>query len=139
MEPPPINLSKETCNGKSSKDFVNLKLHRDPTSSASFYHGEPETFLLFIRNFNMTLAVTGTLEMDAKIQYICTLVSGESFHHFELLSTDIENIETLNVDYCIKGLALYFFPVNSFSKKRVTCRVMKNAQPKSMTLCGALH
>ena len=41
-----------------------------------FDHGEPEKFLLFIGNFNITLVVTETLEMDVKINYLCTLVCG---------------------------------------------------------------
>ena len=73
-----------------------------------FEHGEPEEFLLFICNFNMTLAATGKLEMDVKVQYIHTLVHGEALFQFDLLSVDIENTETLNVDYYIKGLACIF-------------------------------
>ena len=73
-----------------------------------FDHGEPGEFLLFIYNFNMTLAATGTLDTDANIQYLCTLVHGEELHKFEMLSSDVENTETLNVDYYIKVLALYF-------------------------------
>ena len=74
VEPLPISLIKETCNSKSGEDFVKLKLRRYPTSSTSdlykfkmylFEHGEPDEFLLFIRNPNMNLVVTGTLEMDA--------------------------------------------------------------------------
>ena len=48
-----------------------------------FDHGDPEEFLLFVRNFNMTLTATGTMEMDAKIQYICTLFHGEVLRQFE--------------------------------------------------------
>ena len=70
--------------------------------------GEPEEFLLFIQNFNMTLAATGTPEMDAGIQYLIMLVRGEGLHQFDLFSADIENTETLNMEYYIKGLALYF-------------------------------
>ena len=77
-----------------------------------FDHGKPEEFLMFIRNFSMTLAVTGMLEMDAKIQYLCTLVRGEALHQFYLLPADAENTKTLNVDYYIKGLALYLLPAN---------------------------
>ena len=74
VEPLTITLIKETYNGKPDKDFVKLKLRRYPTSSTSdlykfkmylFEHGEPDEFLLFIRNPNMNLVVTGTLEMDA--------------------------------------------------------------------------
>ena len=35
VEPPPIPLIKETCNGKSDKDFVEIKLRRDRKSSRS--------------------------------------------------------------------------------------------------------
>ena len=100
MEPPPIPLIKETYNGKSDKDFVKLKLRRDPTSSTSdlyafkislFDHVDPEEFLLFIRNFNITLSETGTLDIDTNIQYLCTLVCGEALLQFYLLSSDVEN------------------------------------------------
>ena len=85
IEPPPIPLIKETWPGKSDEDYVKLKLIRYPTSSTSdlyefkmyfFDHGKLEEFLLFIRNFNMHLAATGTLEADANIQYLHTLVHG---------------------------------------------------------------
>ena len=33
VEPLPIPLINETCNVKSDKDYVKLKLRRDPTSS----------------------------------------------------------------------------------------------------------
>ena len=88
MEPPPIALIKETYNDKSYEDFVKLELRRDPMSSKSdiyelnmylFDHGDPEEFLLFIKNLNMTLAASGTLDMDARFWYLCTLVHGEGF------------------------------------------------------------
>ena len=41
-----------------------------------FDNGDPEEFLFFVRDSNMTLAASGTLEMGAKIQYLCTLVCG---------------------------------------------------------------
>ena len=70
IEPPPITLNKEKHNGKSENDFVKLKLRRDPMLCLSdlyefkisfFENDEPDKFLLFIRNFNMTLAASGTL------------------------------------------------------------------------------
>ena len=67
-----------------------------------FDHGNREEFLLFILNFNITLATTGTLDMDAQIQYLLTLVRGEAFRQFELLSADVENTETLNVDFILR-------------------------------------
>ena len=52
----------------------------------------------------MTLAATGTLDMGANNNYLCTLVRGESLRQFDLLSADIENMDTyLTVDYLLKG------------------------------------
>ena len=67
VDPPPIPLTQEIYYGKSNKTFVKLKLRRDPTSSTSdlydfkmsfFDNGNPEEFLLFVRNFNMTLVAS---------------------------------------------------------------------------------
>ena len=75
IEPPSISLIKEKHNGKSEKVFVRIKLRRDPTSPTSDLYefkiyfsdnGEPEEYLLFVRNFNMTLAASGTLGTGAK-------------------------------------------------------------------------
>ena len=64
--------------------------------------------MLFVRNLNMILAVTGTLKMDAKIQYFHTLVPGEALRQFDFLSYDAKNKETQNVEYIIQGFAFYF-------------------------------
>ena len=70
VEPPPNPLIKMKHNDKPYKDFVNVKLRRDSTSEkldlyefkiSLFDDGDPEYFLLFVRNLNMTLAVSGTL------------------------------------------------------------------------------
>ena len=87
-----------------------------------FDHSDLEKFV-FKRKFNMTLAETGTLKTDARIQYIRTLFRGEVLFQFDLLFSHVENTENSNVDYYIKGLALYLPPVNSLSKqKRAMCR-----------------
>ena len=41
-----------------------------------FDNGDPEEFLLFIRNFKITLEASGTLKYGANIQYLRTLVHG---------------------------------------------------------------
>ena len=63
-----------------------------------FDNGEPEEFLLFVRNFNMTLAAPGTLETDTNIKYLCTLICGEVLHQFESFSNDVESTETITVE-----------------------------------------
>ena len=68
-------------------------------------YGEPEYFLLFVRNFNMTLAAPCALAMDAKVQYLCTLVRGESLRQFYALFADIEVMNPLTVETIILGLA----------------------------------
>ena len=82
VDPTPIQLNKSNKNYKSDKYFVKIKVCRDPTSEKSdlyeikmafFDNKEPEEFLLFIRNFNMTIEVYVILKYRAKIQYICTL------------------------------------------------------------------
>ena len=61
---------------------------------------------MFVRNLQMTLAATRTLETEAKVKYICTLVRGEVICQFGLVSDDTNNTETLlYVDYLLKGLA----------------------------------
>ena len=121
VDPLPITLIKEKHDGKPEKYFVKPKLCRNPTSYMSdlyefkmslFDYGKPEEFFLFIHNFNTSLAMSGKLEVDAKFQYLCTLVRGEALSHFDSLSADVEITETLNVDYIIRGLAQYFSHVN---------------------------
>ena len=122
LEPPPIPLIKENQNVKLDKYFVKQKLCRYPTSSTSdlyefkisfFDNGEPEEFLLLFCNFNMTLAVSGTLESDAKFQYLSTIVCREALLQFESFSDDVESTETLNVDYIIRCVAQYPPPVRT--------------------------
>ena len=93
-------------------------------------HGGPYEFLLFVRNFQMTLASTGTLETEVKFQYLRTLVRGEALRWLDFVSADAKSIEALlYVDYLLNGLAWYFPPVNSLSKQKRAkrCR-MKNTR-----------
>ena len=54
-----------------------------------------------MQNFNMTLAVSGTLVTGAKIQYLHTLVRGEALRQFDSLSADVEGANPLNVETII--------------------------------------
>ena len=64
VETPLITLIKSKNDEILDIGYVEIKLHRDPTSrklvlyelkTALFDNGKPEEFLLFIRNFNVTL------------------------------------------------------------------------------------
>ena len=62
---------------------------------------------MFVRNFNMPLAASGTLEAGVNYQYLCNLVLREALCQFDLLFADVEGTETLKVDYIIRGLYQY--------------------------------
>ena len=103
VEPSPIPLIKETSTSKSDEDYVKLKLRRGPTSSTSdiydfrmslLDHGEPQEFLLFVRNFKMTLAATGTLETKEKVHYLFNLFRGGVLYQFYFVSSDAKNTKT---------------------------------------------
>ena len=113
LESPSIPLIKGTCNGKSEKDCVKLNLCRYYTSSTSdlyefkmflFENGEPEDFLLFVHNFNITHASSGTLEVGVKVQYLRPLVCGYALRQVDLLSADVESTNLLTLENIIKGL-----------------------------------
>ena len=46
---------------------------------------------MFVRNFNMTLAASGTLEVGTKYQYLHTPVRGKVFCQFDSLFDDVES------------------------------------------------
>ena len=63
VEPQPTPLIKSKHDDKSEKNFVKLKLRRDPTSNNSelyefkmalFDNGDLDKFFLFVQNFNLT-------------------------------------------------------------------------------------
>ena len=121
MKPLLIPLIEIKHNDKSEKDFVKLKFCRYPTSKKSdlyvfktalFDNGEPKEFLLFVHDFNMTLAASWTLATDAKVKYLPTLVCGEALRQFDLLPDDVEGMNRIIVKTTILGLDLYLPPAN---------------------------
>ena len=113
---PPLIKSKHENN--SDKDFVKLNFNRDPTSSSLdlyefkidlFYNSKQKEFLLFVWNFSLTLAASGTLSTGAKNKYLHTLVRWEEVCKFDLLSVDVEVLNPITVETIVLGLASYFF------------------------------
>ena len=66
-----------------------------------FDNGNPEAFVLFVCNFKMTNAASGTLEAGSKVQYLRIPVCGEALHKFYSLSADMESVEPLTVENII--------------------------------------
>ena len=54
-----------------------------------FDNVKPDKFLLFIRNFNITLVASGPLEEGKKYQYFCNIVRREALRQFDLLSAEV--------------------------------------------------
>ena len=70
----------------------------------------------------MTLPASVTLTMDAKLQYLSTLLREEVLHQFDLMSADMEGTNPLTVEKHLR-LTSYFFPVNCLSKKKRAMRL----------------
>ena len=64
---------------------------------------------LFDHNFKMDLEASGTLQDDAKIQYLRTLVRGEALHQFDMISADLESSTPLTLE------AIFWYWVRTFS------------------------
>ena len=63
-----------------------------------FDNGDPEEFLLFVRNFNMTIVASGTQEAGAKSQYLRNIVHIEALRQFDSLCADVKSKQNSNVD-----------------------------------------
>ena len=136
VEPSPIPLIKSKNDEKSDKISVKIKLPRDLRSQNLdlyefkmdlFDNGEMEEFLLFVRNFSMTLETSGTIMDDAYIQYLYMLVRGESLCLFDALSAEVGSTTPENLTSIILGLGTYFFPIITLSKKN---RAMRHGMRK---------
>ena len=67
---------------------MKIKLRSYPTPETSdlyefrmalFDNVDPEEFLLFVCNFNITLEASGTLDTAVKVQYLRTLFCGKKY------------------------------------------------------------
>ena len=92
-----------------------------------FDNGEPEEFLLFIQNYQITLDELGTLATGTNIQYLCILLHGEAIHQLETLSVEVGSLTIEHLNRIILGFGTYLFPVNVLSKKkRAMHRIMRD-------------
>ena len=131
MDTPLITLIKSNNNDKPDKCSVIIKLRRDKTSEKSnlykfnlslFDNYEPEEFLFFTRNFNMTLEASGKILSGAKIKYLLNLVRVEALCQYDTLSAETGIATPENLTSNILGLGTYFLPVNALSKQNRAMR-----------------
>ena len=128
-DPSPIPLiNSETQRKKTEIDCNKVKLRKKPASSMSgpyeykvalFENGEPEEFLLFIREFRKTLRANGVMPEIGRIQYLCTLLCGESLFEFETLSESVGSTTKRHLKQIIISLGTYLPPINAFQNKSV--------------------
>ena len=82
-----------------------------------FENGDLEEFLLFVRNFQMTLEDSGALAASAKMQYIFTLLHGGALRQLDILSVEVGNTTTTHLNRIILILYTYFFLSMHFQKE----------------------
>ena len=91
-----------------------------------FENGKTGGFLLFIRNFQMTLGASGALTASAKIQYLSKLLCGEVLGKLDMLPVEVGSTSATHLNHILLVLGAYVFPINALSKKnRVMCRRMR--------------
>ena len=87
-----------------------------------FNNGNPEEFLLFVCDFNMTIPASGTLDTSTKVKYLCMIFHVYVLRHFDSLSAGVESTNPLTLEAIVLELGAYFFPVNSLLQKKRTMR-----------------
>ena len=127
VKPPSTHLIKSKHSDNLDNDFVRIKLRGDTIPEKSFNmdlfeNDKPEEFLLFVHNFNTTLAASGTLTTEAKVQYLHLIVHVKALLQFYALYDDKECTNPLTAETIILRLALYLFPVNLISKQKCVMR-----------------
>ena len=127
LEPPPITLIEIKNNAKLDKYFVDIKLCRYPTTEKSdfdefkmalFDNDDPEEFLLFIQNFQITLQVSGMIAASMNIQYLHTLLCGKTLRQLDMLFVEVGITTISRLNHIILVLGMYFPPCNELSKQK---------------------
>ena len=93
---------------------------------ALFDNGDPEKFLFFIRNFQMTLEASRILDSGVKIPYLLKLVRGEQLSQLDILSAVVGSTTSEHLNRIILDLGTYFFLIMQ-CKKSVMYRVMSKS------------
>ena len=69
-----------------------------------FDNGNTEEFLLFVRNFRIALEASVNLADNAKLQYLCMLLSGEALCQLDTLCAHLGSTTTTYLNRVILGL-----------------------------------
>ena len=100
---------------------------------ALFDKGDPEEFLQFVQNFQITFEASQKLADNAKIQQLCTLLHDKALCQLDTLSAEVLSATTTHLNRIILVLGTYFPPIHAFSKQKCAmCRGMR--KPRGLKL-----
>ena len=105
---------------------------------ALFDNGDPEEFLFLKKNYKMALNALVTLTIDAKFQYLRTLLHGKALHDFEILCIQIWSITTAHLNLILLSLGMWFnLPTHCLKKMYDMPQDEESEQIESMVLRSA--
>ena len=99
----------------------------------TLYDGQPEEFLLLLKNFKIATNGTGTTNPSSQINLLRMMLRVQALMEFDGLQSQYVGSTNKHLKLIQEGLLDYFFPVNFLSKKK---RAMERAmrKPRSMIL-----
>ena len=116
MESTPIPLIKSKNDDKSDKDSeeincISILLQKNSIfmkfKTPLFDKVDPEEFLLFVSNFQLTLKDSVALAASAKTKYLCTLLRGEALCQLDTLYVEVGSMNTTHLNRIFLGLGMY--------------------------------
>ena len=94
--------------------------------------GQPEEFVLILKNFKIATDGTYTTTPLVRINYLCTMLRVQELSEFNELYIQYGGLTNNHLRIIQEGLIYDLFPINSLSKhKRAMRRAMR--KPRSMT------
>ena len=99
----------------------------------TFDDGQPEELISLLRNFKIAIDGTGTTNPSGWINYLHTMLRGQTLKEFEELHSQYCGATNNHLKLIQEGLLEYFFLIKAlFKNKRVMRREMR--KPRSMKL-----
>ena len=118
IEPPPIPLLRETTRNTEETNIIRIKMHRGPESATSktyelkvqtFKIFKSEEFLQMMKYFKTGIDGTGNTSASGKIQFLCTMLRGESLIEFEVIANQVGSTTNGHLKKSRCFLLRYFF------------------------------
>ena len=117
IKTPPISLINKETDDVSECELINIKMRRNLSDAnlethklkiATFENSQPEEFLALVNNFKTTVDVTGTMSAAGTINYIRTLLSGDTLHEFDELASQNTGTSNAHLKFIQEGLPAFF-------------------------------